>query len=307
MAQASRLPVMPAAVFYKRRTIENLPGIHVIYDTPVRFCQGMFPTYVFDGVTVSFLLYTERDPVLFRLYVGMNLEKSHFMEMGVFNDAGYTGYGNCLAYKTQPKLKEGEIIEKSNVAIPEPHQYVWVEFSFSGTKTTQFYCNSALLGTHSNLEIGYFNSYMIWQNKAINNVTVLEVHATYYPSASSTLFSPGKPVNVTDNGNIRVGGRLVVVGNFKRTSSQSDDIQFQVQTPNKTAQICTIKRPSQDDMTIVFERRATRLICQVGNKAEWKLEDYEMDTTTAISLVQNFEVRLIRQFTGMSMKKDFVK
>ncbi|XP_064460325.1 uncharacterized protein LOC135370494 [Ornithodoros turicata] len=305
MAYASRLPVMPAAVFAKRRNTENLPGIHLIYDTPVISHMGIFPRSVFDGLTVSMLAYTERDPIRFRIVVGAGLVWDHFVEMGVFDDARYTGYGNCLAYKTQPEYQKGEVIEKSNVAIPQPHQYVWVEFSFSGTKTTQFYCNGAHLGTHSILEFDNFNSCMLYPDKTINSVTVLEIHATYHPSTSSTFFSPGKAINITNSANIRAGGRLVIVGNFKRTSSQSDDIQFKVQTPNKDTKICTIKKPSQDDMTIVFERRVTRLICQVGNKAVWKLEDYEIDTTTEFIVAQNFEVRLIRQFTGMSIADDF--
>ncbi|XP_064460934.1 uncharacterized protein LOC135370935 [Ornithodoros turicata] len=302
MAQASRLPVMPAAIFAKRRNIENLPGIHVIYDTPVRFCQGLFPASMFDGVTVSYLAYFERDPVLFRVAVCKDVQQAKFVEMGIFEDEG-VDIRNNIVCKTRIPTETQQT--KSSLGLPGPRQYAWAEFSFSGTNGTEFRYNGTPLLFHNTLQLDELNSYIAWHFPTLNNATILEVHATYPSSASSTFFHLGEPINVTNTGNIRVGGRLVVVGNYKRTTSQSDDIQFKVQTWKETAKICAIKKPSQDDLTIVFERRTTRLICQVGNKAEWKLEDYDMNTTTAISVVQNFEVKLIRQFTGMSTYSDF--
>ncbi|XP_064460335.1 uncharacterized protein LOC135370501 [Ornithodoros turicata] len=189
MAFASRLPPLPARDFAVRRAIENKPGIHLIFDTPLRVSGGIFPRSVFDGLSVRFLGYSEKSPVRFRVVVKRYEAAFPYVELGYFNDD--SSYGDHIVFKTQMKKVGDPNYQKrtmSGYTIPGINEYVWVGYNFTGTKKTQFYYNEHLLGEHEEIEFSQYEGFVIWSGIEYNNLTMLEIHITYDDTATSSIF-----------------------------------------------------------------------------------------------------------------------
>ncbi|XP_064464692.1 uncharacterized protein LOC135375996 isoform X1 [Ornithodoros turicata] len=295
------VPAMPPNILEIRGKLHNQPGLHTIFDVPVRAYEQHAPHDSFDGVTMSVLIYTVGDRYArFRIAFGHVFQVGHqtaFFEIGTFADDNKIKCGHDNTGPTKTDTSRTAAVKT----------FYWIQFvrdasSFSILFNGDSYHKEALPGSPP-----VYDGMAAWVDLAENqDILCFECHFTCDKSNVSTLL----PMNhwlISDevnqsrsfqqSANFKLGGSMTIFGKYKKTGQGDDKIKLGIMKDSEVTIDPPSDRSADTMLHLTIEKGELVLIYQDNHKT--LLTGVDGTHTVPVKIIENFDVISVCMTSGM--------